>query len=213
MKKRCYILLLAVVILLLSGCAANKNPLTSGGFDGQNYTNNYFGLSFEIPQEWSVTGTTELAQAFGVEPELLGDISSDKDKLDRLKKLKVVPLAYVSRYEHNTSLEKNYNFSAIAQSIKESELKVDKNMDYIETMVKQIADKKLNMTVVKKEDVKINSVDFAMMETEAKFETVTLKQRIYCTIQKGYVLSFTISYLDDDQLGELEAIVNTIAIK
>ncbi len=213
MQRRHLIIVLALALFLLSGCATNNKPLTTGDFDGQTYSNDYFGLTFTVPEEWSVAGKEELANAFNVNLDLLGDISADKEKVELLKKEKVLPLAYVSRYAHGTSLEKNYNFSLIAQNIKASNIQVEKNMEYIDISAKQVVDKNLPVEITMKEDVKINGVDYAMMEGTTKYGDAILKQRLYCTIKDGYVLSFTITFITDEQLAELNTIINSINIK
>jgi hypothetical protein len=60
------------------------------------------------------------------------------------------------------------------------------------------------------EAVSLGGVDFDLLYAEANVGLLTISQEYYASVQKGYALSFVISYVNDHQYSALQEALDSI---
>jgi hypothetical protein len=60
---------------------------------------------------------------------------------------------------------------------------------------------------------RLGGVDFDVMDLELSIRGITVKQKYYMTIMKGYALGFIVSFTNDEEESSDQKILNTVTFQ
>jgi len=219
MKTRNLLIVLVVLALIaaMAGCTPAK-PVSTGSFNGPNYTNDFFNLSFTIPDGWAVATKEQMAQAFNVGAELItGTDTATGQKLD-LAKQKALYLAFVSKLPYGDPSGFNSNINVLCENLGfTGSLLASTSKAYAELAMANIksSTKDSGMTYAFGDIAvkQMGGAEFAVFDATLTYNGMEIKQRVYCTLKNKYAILFSLTWMDDTDLASLQTIVDSIAIK
>ncbi|TYQ18054.1 UNVERIFIED_CONTAM: hypothetical protein Cloal_0458 [Acetivibrio alkalicellulosi] len=211
MKKIKFITMVIISIALITGCGLSpSSKIDLGSMDGTKYTNNYFGMSIEVPEEWVVQSEEEKMELMKLGIELSAGDNEEFKKMLEKGAFQTVYLLSVFKHDVGTVEQFNPSFSCYAENL--SLIKGVKNSkDYIEQMKKGLKEAQIpyeiSDTILSE---KVGGKNFDVLETTIDFMGFEITQRYYFKDEKGYILCFITTYTNNDEKRELEKILKTV---
>lgn len=215
-KKLSIVLAAIVLIAALAGCTPAKS-ITTGAFNGNAYANDFFGMTFKVPDGWTVASKEQMVDIFKAGQEMIGSNDKDAEKKMELAKQKTLYFAYASKHPIDYAEGPNSNFNLVCENLGIAGLVVKTSKDYAEAAIEQIKKSTegtdMSYTFGDITTQKIGGLDFAITDATLTYSGVEIKQRLVCTIKNNYALTFTLTWFDDAELPELQTIIDSIEIK
>lgn len=210
--KSTIIILLLVVFAFTTGCSKkSKKEITLGKMDGKTYTNEYFGLTYTIPDSWAIATDEEKATLTKAGQEAVANGDEKLKKQLDLSKEKALNLVFAFKHPLSYAEGFNPNFFCIAENLSiANSLSIKSGADYL-TASKELM-KKSGIPYVFKDltSEKLGGKNFDVMEVNIDIQGIQIHQKYYSTIIDGYALNFISSYSTDEELNEINKISETI---
>lgn len=215
MQKTKLFAALAVLMLLaaLAGCTPAKQ-VTTGAFNGNTYTNDYFNLTFKAPDGWTIATKEEIAQIFNAAIDEVG--STDKETADKLKlsQQKVLYMAVVLKNPVTDTEHNNPNFNLIAEKLGLDAAAMKTNADYASANLDMMKSANPNAQYGDVNTVKLNGTEFGTIDSTTPLsDGSNMMQRGYFAVKNGYGLVFTFTWFDDTDFNEVQALIDSINLK
>jgi len=200
---------LAMLVLVFVTACGGKEKVDLGKVENGTYKNEYFGMSFQVPQGWNVQDEATMKQVNEAGKEIIaGDDKSKQKQLD-LAELKVLNLAMVSKFPLGTEL--NPTVISNAEKVNKSQVKTSK--EYLEATKKMVIATQVPYQFKEITSVKVGGKDFDVLEANLSLEGVNLTQKFYCTLMNGYALNLITAYADDETKAETDKIIESVSFK
>ena len=183
--------------------------LTTGEFRENTYYNDYFGLSFTVPDDWKIATRDQIDQIFGAAMDAMAGEEGLESAAD-LAEQQVLYLAVASKYELGTAPNPNVNLGA--ENLSGAEDVVQSPGDYLQIVMGQLEGAAVDYTFDGISTATHSGAEFATMNMTMEYEGTTTYQTQLCTIVKGYALVFTFTYYQEDEMNEMGGIADTIAL-
>lgn len=211
MRKIILTLVMVVAILFsVTGCKLPAEEIDLGTMEGTTYSNEYFKMTLEVPESWSVLNEDEKKELMDKGMELVA--GDDKDFEKQLKNSEYRSVYLISAYKHplNTQVDFNPNIMSIAEKISFYQ-GVKDGKEYLEESKKLL--EKTEVPYKFEKDIyseKVGDKDFYVMETFIEVGDMKITQEYYSRIDKGYALNFILSYSSEDDKKAVEDILATV---
>lgn len=203
-KLRVLTALLLIVVLSLTGCSNQSKKITLGEINENTYTNDFFGMTFTIDDDWYILSREEMAAISDAGSEVLAEANEDMAKKADLAKEKTLNLLFISQHPLDQTEDTNANFFCIAENLGLlNGVAVKSGKDYIDILKRNLTDTGLPYTIHDPSSEVIGGKTFATLEVETNVEGFSIKQKYYSILMDNYVLSFIATYFSDDDLTEL----------
>lgn len=169
-----------------------------------NYKNTFFGFTFNFPKDWvRRTNPMTIKDLSGKVEEIFSQKALNskvfQDSLER-----EVSLFGISQKNDGRS-SANLNVGIIKQPNPQA-----KSEDVVATTIKLITVDSNKKVIRDIENVTLNGTEFSIATLQYDINGITIYQRIFTTMKKGYSISFIVSYTNEESLKSLEKIVKTI---
>lgn len=213
-KNKGIIVLLLVVILLLLGCESNKQvKLDAGKLNGTRYTNNYFGLQFDIPKSWKVQNLETQNKLYNEATKIAaGDDKNLKANLEASLSNSLY-LFLMFKYLPGTPNKLNPSFLCNTENVKLFP-GIQNGKDYLLNAKTLMKNTQIHYNFTKDiYSVKFDKIKFYVMETVLPYGSININQKYYTTILKGQALNFIITYYTKEDLAEVNKILMSIKFK
>ncbi len=215
MRKRIITFLTALTFItaLLASCSgtASENVAKAidtiqgfrpGQWDGNTYTNEKFKLEVTLPENWYIYTTEELEQTFG---QVFNDLEDTENELDEGS---FIPLFLVTDNEDPNNVYVNMNLIATRTIIEPNF-----EEEYTEEALGQLKAQFESYGSVTAEvagEMKLGGRDAFVVKVNTKIDgtEITQYQRIYQLFDGGYLLSLTVTGIDENDLDEAISYIN-----
>ncbi len=180
---------------------------------GHTYSNDYFGLSVSIPDEWYIQNREEAAEVLRIGKAVTLGQGVDPNFKAAVEASQTNTLQLLSAFRHppgTPGLVSNPTVSIIAERVKHLP-GIRSGAEYC-AMLKQ----SLGQSAIKTESdavlsgLKIGSLDAHCLPARMTVGTIVIQQRFYATRYKDYVLAVIVSYSADEELLTAEKILSEI---
>lgn len=211
MRKIILTLVMVVAILFsVTGCKLPAEEIDLGTMEGTKYSNEYFNMTLEVPESWSLLNKDEKKELMDKGMELVA--GDDKNFEKQLKNSEYRSVYLISAYKHplNTQVDFNPNFMSIAEKISFYQ-GVKDGKKYLEESKKLL--EKTEVPYKFEKDIyseKVGDKDFYVMETFIEVGDIKITQEYYSRIDKGYALNFILSYSGEDDKKAVKDILGTV---
>lgn len=222
-KNKVILLIITVLLLVISAAyflgttsksstpakASKPQVLDEGRIEGSTYKNDYFGLTMNIPENWSIQNDESKNEIKESARELIAN-SDDVTKagVDRSIE-RTVNMLSASKYPLGTPDKANSNFSVMAEKISAFPgIKTGK--DYLLNAKKIMEGSKVKFIFKDITSEKIDGLDFDVLECTIKVQGQQIKQKYYATIIRDYAFAFYITYSSQEDLNTLNKTIATI---
>ena len=184
-----------------------KEP-NGGYFENGTYINDFLGFSMEFPNNWTIVGDDGIEKQIIIEGSAQLSSGNNNDKRDFVELVNetVLFLFLCSKYPAATPNVLNCNISVICENTSQygnltideyiSGMKESMNSDNWYTF-KDLASRNINGTIFKAFSAHTDIFGFDVY------------QRAYLKKLDGYILTFNLTYSDNESLSELDEILNT----
>jgi hypothetical protein len=179
-----------------------------GRLEGENYSNNFFGLSLSIPGDWVIVSAPRRE---AITAELRSKIEGDQKKQDQLDDSIQRSIVLLSLTKLPTGEPGNAAVMLVAERLPRPSIKT--GADVIGLMKESF--KGTNVTVEFQGEVqteRIGGADFGVVTTKITAPNGTFMQKDYVTTKNGYALELFYTYLDDADLPVLDSIVKSVKV-
>lgn len=174
--------------------------LNYGVQDGYTYSNDYFGLTVEVPEGWFVRNRQENAMM-----EQAGNAAPVP-----IEALQVIYLVDAFVHEPGSIVEYNPGVNIVATNLTEDDGSAT-NEAYLLKLRENLG--KFTNYSFPDETIttqKVGGVEMGKAFGQTLIEGINILQEYYVTMRKGYVIQMTVSYADDAQKAELMKLVNGV---
>lgn len=201
---------LSLALVFSAGC--QKTKVTLGEMEGNKYSNDFFGLSIEKPESWVSLSQAELAELSQTGKEAIGEYNEKiAEKID-LESERNLNLFGFWKYPLD-HIGDNANIGCAAENLTIAGfLKIKTGADYLSHTRDLIIATGMPYEFGQISSEKLGGKEFAVLPMTFTMYGVTVKQKYYARIIKGYAISIYITYSTDSELETLQGILDTIEI-
>ncbi|MGN7359067.1 hypothetical protein ACTHPF_17355 [Paenibacillus sp. SAF-054] len=171
------------------------------------YTNEYFGMTVQMPQGWEVQGPGELEDVMETGKEIIADGDEDKQKALDKAELKVLNFFLASK---SATDSQQMNPNVISNAEKVSKLQVRTAKQYLEASQTMLKQSNLPYEFDDIKSANVGGKEFQMMQATLQGDGVTVTQRYYSTLTDGYALNIITTFFDEASEAETEKMIQSV---
>jgi hypothetical protein len=188
--------------------AAESRRIDLGQLDGENYNNNFFGLSLSVPGKWVVVSAQRRET---MTEELKRVITGDQKKQEQIDDSIQRSFVLLSLTKLPAGEPGNASFMLIAERLPSPSVK--NGADVIGLMKKAFTGTNFNVEFQGEVRTEIiGGADFAVATVKTTSPNGTFMQKIYVTTKNGYALELFYTYLDEADLATLDSIIKSVKV-
>lgn len=203
-------LLLAVLLVFTMAACTPEPQLTLGTYDGNSYSNEFFGLSFDVPESYTILSRSELNEAMGLMADFLSEETDMSEQAIKLAEEKTVfysvamahPLDYTDGFNSNIVIQ-GENLSFLGKVI------IADGREYLIHTKAQLEQAGIGYEFEEIETVQIGGTKHHKLPASIDYGFMVY-QDMYATIINGHALTFIISYSDDAQKAAMMSIMDSV---
>jgi hypothetical protein len=202
------------IAVLFCGCQKKAgDEIDFGTINNSVYQNNYFGLTVPLPADWTVQDQKEQQQLVKDGGQMLYGDDKNKQAVLRAAQLQTVHLFAVFKYPLGSPVPFNPSIISMAENVQELP-GIKRGNDYLYHVKKNLDAGQIEVTYpADNYSTNLAGVDFDVMQTQMTMNGITISQKYYVTIMKGYALTFIITYNTDSAEASLQKIMGAVAFK
>lgn len=193
--------------------ARASDEIDFGTIENSTYTNNYFGLSVKFPPEWSVQDQKAQKNLMDMGSKMISQGDKNLNAAIKASMSETVSLFFVSQHLLGTPVSSNPNIVCIAERVRETP-GIKSGKDYLFHIRKTLESGQMKFAFPKEVTTeKLGGRDFYVLYGEMPMGGTTVRQKWYATIMKGYALTFTISFTNEEEQSALDNVLSTVTFK
>lgn len=204
---------IALLALVFVGCDNNsKNAIEFGRFESGTYKNDFFNLTVNVPESWSVLDDESRIDLMKKGNKVVAGEDDNLKATLNAADLENLNLLTASEHPAGAPVSFNPTFMIIAEKVKHLP-GIVKGRDYHFHTKKIIASSEISVSYPKEiYETQIGGHTFDTMEMEIHVGNIRILQKQYAAITNGYALLFGLTYSNEMELEKLNKIVRTIEL-
>lgn len=207
-------LLLTMSVALSAGCGKKASEeIDFGSVTNSVYRNEYFGLTVTLPSEWSVQDNEARQQMMQTGREVIAGDDRNLKAAVKASEMKTVNLFAAFKHPVGTPVPYNPAIACVAERVRQMP-GIKRGKDYLFHARKLLEAGQLSVSFPS--EISAESVggrDFDVMPVDMSMAGMTIRQKYYPTILKGYALSFVLCFTTDEDESALQDILKTVSIR
>jgi hypothetical protein len=204
--------LFSFLFLVLSHIAS-ASEITYGTISNNIYKNDYFGMSMDVPQGWSVQSKAAMKQLMDQGSDLVAGDDQNLKAIMKQSEKQTVNMFVFFKYEQGTPVTFNPSIVAVAERVTHMP-GIKRGADYFFHVRRLLQASQVEYTFPKKiYTTDLSGVSFDVMPAEISASFLTVEQDYYAALMKDYVLNFILSYSNEDEKQELIKILDTVSFR
>lgn len=211
------VLLMSLIFTIFTGCSSKakvEKVISLGVMEGNNYSNDYFGLSLTLPDDWYIATQEEIALITDIGKELIVGDDEEKNQQFDLSMEQTINMVFSFKYPLDYIDGFNPNFMVMAENLNLiAGLTIKNGADYLAIMEDIMGSTGMPYVFNDVYTEKIGGKEFHVLESGLILGYMNVNQKIYATIMDGYALVFSISFETEEDEEEAGNILKTIKFK
>jgi len=208
-KIHCVFFIVAAVLLSACGKKASQE-IDLGTFEDSVYSNTYFGFKMILPTDWSIQDQQSIKQIMDSGSEIIAGEDENLKTLMKYSEKQVVTLLAAYKHPLGAPVSFNPNIICVAERVRHIP-GIKSGKDYLFHTRKTIELGQLEYSFPKEiYSENIGGMDFSVMCADVAIGQMTVHQRIYSAIIKGYALMFTVSFTNDEEDSFLQDVLESV---
>ncbi len=200
-----------VLAIVFPGCKKKESEKVSAGtIENSVYNNKYFGLTLNLPEDWSIQdkeSSKELTKS-GYKM-LAGEDENLERTLNAAAENQQLMFFSASKYPIGTPVANNPNIIGTAELVK-SKPGIERGSDYLYHVKNMLEMSGIKLTIEETAtSEKIGGVEFDVIEVVLPFGNISIQQKYCTTIMKDYAISFILTYMSEEGKKSLKEILKT----
>jgi hypothetical protein len=210
--KSVYFVLLIACTVSLAGCEKKaSDEIGFGTFHDSVYSNKYFGLTLTLPPEWSIQNQKSQQQLMDVGEKTLAGENKNLKAVFKASQLKTVNLLAAFKHPIGTPVPFNPSIMCVAERIRHAP-GIKRGKDYLFHSRKILESSQLSTSFPRDISTEeLGGASFDVMYCEMELFGMTIRQKHYATVAKGYALGFIVSFTTEEEEASLQSILETVA--
>lgn len=213
-QAKSILVFIAVVATLTAGCEKKAaDEIDFGSVRNSVYSNAYFGLSITLPPSWSIQDQEARQRLMDMGGKMVAGDDKNLKAAVKAAEMTTVNLLSVFKHPMGAPVPCNPNIMCIAEQVRHMP-GISKGTDYLYHARRALEASQMQASVLEEESTEsIGGHDFNVMHIELSLGNLTVHQKYYAAIMKGYALVFIVSYTTDDDQSALKDILKTVTFK
>lgn len=207
-------LLFAVPLALaLIGCAsAPSAPATIdyGRFEGNVFSNEFFGVSIAVPEGWAVQDAATMARLAEQGTEMLYGDDEEMQRVIEAAEVESLQFFGAYRYPLGSAVDFNPSVILMAENLKNAPGVADGG-DYLFHAKRLLDQSSVEFRIVKDTyPVTVNGTVLHALDIAITYLGNEIRQRYYTRVMNGFAVAVVITWTDDEALAALDGAVATL---
>jgi hypothetical protein len=207
-------ILLTLSAVLSAGCGKKaSDEIDFGSVKNSVYHNEYFGLTVTLPSEWSVQDAEARRQIMDKGGKIFAGDDRNLKAVLKAGEMQSVNLFAACKHPIGTPVPSNPNIMCVAERVSQMP-GIKRGKDYLFHAKKLLESGQMRFSFPSEMSTEsVGGQDFDVMHVETSMAGMTIRQKYYATIMKGYALTFTVSFTTDEEESALQDILKSVTIK
>ena len=203
--------LIIICISLFGGCEKSpSDEIDFGGINNSVYRNKYFGLSIQIPSKWSIQDQDARQLIMKAGTEMVAGEDKNLKAVLKATELQTVNLLAVFEHPLGSPVAFNPNMACLAEQTRQMP-GIKRGKDYHFHTRKILESGQVDVTFPKDISTEnLGGVDFDIMHLQMVLPGITVQQKYYATIMKGYALVCIVTFSNEEQEATLDTMLDSI---
>ena len=212
--KSMYFALVIACAVLLAGCEKKaSDEIDSGTFKDSVYRNKYFGLTLTVPSEWSIQDQESRQQIMDRGVKMVGGEDKNLKAAIKASELQTVNLLTAFKHPVGTPVSFNPNISCVAERVRHMP-GIKRGKDYLFHSRRLLESSQMDVSFPRDISAEeLGGANFDVMYTEMALAGMTVRQKYYATVVKGYALAFVVSFTTEEEEAALQSILESVAFE
>ena len=213
-QARSVLVFLIATMAFSPGCGRKAvDEIDFGTVNNSVYQNEYFGLTVDLPPEWSIQDQEARQRMTELGGKMVA--GDDKNLKAAVKASEMTTVNLFAAFKHpvGTPVPYNPNIMCLAERVRHVP-GIKKGEDYLFHSKKLLESSQMQVSFPKEMTTEaIGGIQFGVMHTAMSMAGMTIRQKYYAAIIKGYALVFIVSFTTEEEESALEDVLKTIAFK
>jgi len=209
------VLVLFITTMMFSmGCGQNtEDEIDFGTFKDSIYQNEYFGLVVDLPRNWSVQNQEAQQRLMEMGGKMVAGDDKNLKAVFKAAEMTSVNLFAAFKLPVGSPVSSNPNIMCVAERVSHMP-GIKKGTDYLFHSKRILESGQMQVTFPKEMSTEfIGGQEFGVMHAEMSYPGITIRQKFYAAIMKGYALAFIVSFTTDEEESILQDILKTVVFK
>jgi hypothetical protein len=199
---------------LLIGCGKKAgDEIDFGTFSNSAYTNGYFGFAVTIPVDWSIQDQEAQQRIMKLGEKMMAGDDKNLKAVLKASELQIVNLFAAYKYPQGTPVTNNPAVIALAERV--SQLPgIKRGKDYLFHARQMLESGQMQVSFPREIYTKqLGEIDFDVMDLELYVRGITVKEKYYVAIIKGYALCVILAYTGEKEELSQQEFLDSITFK
>jgi hypothetical protein len=182
-----------------------------GSWVGSTYKNDFFGFSITIPENWYILEKEERKASMKAGAEELKNANIfDKDEMERVTKITEITTANLFHvgYPAEEAMEEESNRNLIL-SVEKVPEKINR-AQYVKITRQNFTKLSPNLVIKSETNKTIATQEFASLEIEFEVYGIPVYQEHLICLKNGFAVFFVLTWLENSDKEQLDAIMATL---
>ena len=200
-----------ILSVLLIGCGKKaRDEIDFGTFNNSVYTNSYFEVTLTVPANWSIQDRESQERLAKVGSAAVAGNDKNLKAVFKASEMQTVTLFAVFEHPLGSPVPFNTSIMGIAEQVRQMP-GIQRGRDYHFQVKKTLEAGQMQVTFPKEGNTeRLGGVEFDVLDQEMIIRGLTIKQKYYTIIKKGYALSFVLSFTTDAEAVQLRKVLETV---
>jgi hypothetical protein len=209
-----FVVVLITTLAFSVGCGQKaEDEIDFGTVKDSIYQNEYFGFTVNLPPEWSIQDQEARQRMMELGGKMIAGDDHNLKATIKASEVTTVNLFAALKHPLGAPVPYNPNISCVAERIRHVP-GIQKGKDYLFHAKKLLESGQMQFDFPKEiSSESIGGREFDVMYTEASMAGITIRQKYYAAVMKGYALILVVSFTTDEEELALQKILDTVVLK
>ena len=206
--------LVMVWIVLFAGCRKRaSDEIDFGAVENSTYRNDYFGLSVKLPSEWSVQDKETRQKLMDLGRKMVQGDDKNLKAVIKASEMQTVNLFAAFKHPIGTPVPYNPNIMCLAERVSHMP-GIKRGKDYHFHSKRLLESSQMEVSFPKEASTEeLGGHNFDVMYVEAPIAGMTIRQKHYAAIMKGYALVFIVSFTNGEEESTLDNVLSSVTFE
>ena len=191
-----------------------ETPFDKNRVEGGALSNDFFGISFDVPKGWTVLGVAENKAAMEAGRQIVEEGASEKKKAGIEASINRVGVLLNAAKNPPGAPNQSFNALLLCMAERIPTAVIKTGPDYFSAMQRIFVGTAAKMELTSPlRAQRVGGVAFTVADVQSTIGAGVAAQRYYITLSKGYALVIVYTYFDDADLKTLDEVISSIKFK
>lgn len=191
-----------------------ETPFNKSRVEGDTFSNDFFGISFNVPKGWTVFGVAENKAIMDAGRQIVEEGASEKKKAGIAAGMSRTGFLINAAKHPPGTADASFNALLLCMAERIPTAVIKTGADYVSSMQRIFEGTQAKMEFTGPVRTKtVGVVAFTVADVKTTTGRGAAAQRYYVMISKGYALAIVYTYFDDADLKTFDEVIASIKFK